>query len=152
MPKIHQSAYDQLRQHSEAAYPHECCGILLGSKDGIITQAIPVPNVSPTPKNHYQIHPKDLIYTQKSAHQNGGEILGFYHSHPDSRAVHPAAPSSTDLAEAHWLGCSYVITSVQNGRAIETRSFVLSGSHEEDKRFEPETIAIIPSQITSALS
>lgn len=45
----------------------------------------------------------------------------------------------TDLAEAHWLLCSYVITRVSEGAAAETRSYRLEGS-EEDKRFVEEPI------------
>ncbi len=48
----------------------------------------------------------------------------------------------TDFAEAHWLGCSYVITAVEQGRAAVTNSFMLAGATEEDKRFESETIEV----------
>jgi proteasome lid subunit RPN8/RPN11 len=65
-------------------------------------------------------------------------IAGFYHSHPD----HPAQWSQTDLAEAHWLGCSYVITAVAKGRTVATNSFRLAGDTEENKRFEPEQINV----------
>ena len=68
--------------------------------------------------------------------------MGFYHSHPD----HPALWSPTDLAEAHWLGSSYVITSVAGGAAAETRSFDLAGSGEEDKDFQPEDIRLTDSR------
>ena len=63
--------------------------------------------------------------------QAGHEIVGFYHSHPD----HPALWSATDLADAHWPGCSYVIISVENRRAVRTNSFLLLGQ-DEAKRFE----------------
>jgi hypothetical protein len=66
-------------------------------------------------------------------------IGGFYHSHPD----HPAQWSPTDFAEAHWLGCSYVITAVAQGKATVTNSFLLAGVTEEDKRFENENIELI---------
>jgi hypothetical protein len=47
---------------------------------------------------------------------------------------------ATDLAEAHWLGCSYVITAVAQGQSdCQTNSFYLAGDTEEDKRFEQET-------------
>ena len=65
-------------------------------------------------------------------------IAGFYHSHPD----HPAQWSQTDLAEAHWLGCSYVITAVAKGVAAQTNSFRLAGDTEENKRFELEQIEV----------
>ena len=147
MLQILQSAYEALRQHSEAAYPNECCGILLGqSSPGmrIVTRTVPVPNTSPTPKNHYEIAPRDLIRILRAAHQSGEEILGFYHSHPD----HPAAPSPTDLTEAHWLGCSYLITCVRDGHASQTNSFRLEGASEDDKYFESEEIAVIPSAVS----
>lgn len=67
------------------------------------------------------------------------EIVGFYHSHPD----HPAQPSPTDLEHAHWIGCSYVITSVEQGNATDTQSFCLSGSREEDKKFLSELVVVV---------
>jgi proteasome lid subunit RPN8/RPN11 len=66
------------------------------------------------------------------------EIVGFYHSHPD----HPAQPSPTDLEHAHWIGYSYVITSVTQGEATDTRSFLLSGPKEEDKSLAEEALVI----------
>ena len=66
------------------------------------------------------------------------EIAGFYHSHPD----HAAQWSLTDLAEAHWLGCCYIITSVAKGKAGATNSFLLTGESEEEKRFEQHVIEV----------
>jgi proteasome lid subunit RPN8/RPN11 len=68
----------------------------------------------------------------------GEDIVGFYHSHPD----HPARWSQTDLAEAHWIGCSYVITSVEKGKAVLTNSFELAGTDENDKKFVDEKIDV----------
>jgi proteasome lid subunit RPN8/RPN11 len=48
----------------------------------------------------------------------GEDVVGFYHSHPD----HPAQLSKTDHEEAHWIGCSYVITSVEKGNAATTNA------------------------------
>jgi len=137
-----QSIYDQIRRHGEVAYPYECCGILLGQfNDGTVTthtvsHAVPVPNASATPARHYEIGSKDLILVMREARAAGCEIVGFYHSHPD----HPAQPSATDLREAHWLGCSYVITAVIQGRATATRAFLLTGKSEEDKGFAEEEL------------
>jgi proteasome lid subunit RPN8/RPN11 len=91
-----------------------------------------------SPRNRYEIDPAELVRIAEQAHGRGLEIAGFYHSHPG----HPAQPSSTDLAEAHWLGCSYVITEVDRARAALTRAFLLAGTWEEDKHFEPQTILI----------
>jgi proteasome lid subunit RPN8/RPN11 len=89
--------------------------------------------------NRYQIAPVELVKVEREARRQGLEIAGFYHSHPD----HPAQWSLTDLEEAHWLGCSYVITAVARGKATETNSFLLTGNTEEDKRFEPQAVEVI---------
>jgi len=88
--------------------------------------------------NRYNIDPKDLIRIQREGRERGEDIIGFYHSHPD----HPARWSSTDLAEAHWFGCSYVITGVEKGKAVLTNSFELIGSDENDKKLVDEKIEI----------
>ena len=88
--------------------------------------------------NRYHISPIELIRIQKQARTAGLDIVGFYHSHPD----HPAQWSTTDIAEAHWLGCSYVITRVAVGKADLTNSFLLRGTAEDDKHFEDESIEI----------
>jgi proteasome lid subunit RPN8/RPN11 len=80
----------------------------------------------------------ELVRIEREARRQGLEIAGFYHSHPD----HPAQWSATDLAEAHWLGCSYVITAVERGKAAATNSFLLDGTTEEDKHFEQQVIEI----------
>ena len=142
MLKIPAPIYDQIRQHGEAAYPNECCGILLGILDDAcktVTQAIPTENSSATPANHYRIAPSDLIQTLREIRSSGLEIAGFYHSHPG----HPAQPSTTDLTEAHWLGCSYLITTIVQGRATDTHAFHLAGRNEEDKYFDQEEILIL---------
>jgi len=78
------------------------------------------------------------VKIEREARKQGLGIAGFYHSHPD----HPAHWSLTDLSEAHWLGCSYVITAVAKGKATVTNSFQLAGATEEEKHFEQEAIAI----------
>ena len=91
-------------------------------------------------KDSYEIDPGELVRIQRDARARGLDILGFYHSHPD----HPACWSPTDLEEAYWLGCSYVITSIENGRAQLTRAFFLTGSRVEDKVFVEEELVIEP--------
>ena len=142
MLKISQSAYVSLRQHGEETYPHECCGVLLGRFDDdsesvskTVSRVARCGNTrEDSPHNRYHIDPRDLIRIQREGRERGEEIVGFYHSHPD----HPAQWSPTDLAEAHWFGCSYVITSVEKGKATITNSFELMGSDEDDKKFVDE--------------
>jgi proteasome lid subunit RPN8/RPN11 len=140
--KINEPVYRQLREHGEETYPHECCGVLLGKAlDNVneVELAVRAGNTrTDSAHNRYHIAPQELIAIQRQARERDLDIVGFYHSHPD----HPARWSSTDLNEAHWFGCSYVITSVDKGKAQQTNSFYLAGAGEDDKRFEDEEIAL----------
>jgi proteasome lid subunit RPN8/RPN11 len=143
MLKIPQSVYDSLRQHGEETYPHECCGVLLGQMDDdgerTVTSVARAGNTrTDSAHNRYNIDPKELIRIQREGRERGEDIIGFYHSHPD----HPAQWSQTDLAEAHWFGCSYVITSVEKGKAVLTNAFELTGSDENDKKLADEKIGV----------
>ena len=134
--------FEAIRTHGEETYPHECCGVLLGKSgpDGWrVESAVRAGNTrTDSAHNRYHIAPVELVKIQCEASKQGLDIAGFYHSHPD----HPAQWSPTDFAEAHWIGCSYVITAVARGKAEVTNSFLLAGTSEEDKRFENETIAV----------
>lgn len=142
MLKIASSDYDALRRHGKESYPHECCGILLGAVQGetrIVQAVIRCTNThKDAPQTHYEIDPRELIRAQRDARERDLEVVGFYHSHPE----HPARWSPTDLEHAHWIGCSYVITSIENGSATQTNSFVLTGSREEDKAFVEEELTV----------
>jgi proteasome lid subunit RPN8/RPN11 len=154
MLRIGQTQFDAIRRDGEEAYPNECCGVLLGymADDGnTVMDAVSAENTrSDSAHNRYHIAPQELIRIQQQARRRGLDIVGFYHSHPD----HPAEWSKTDLEEAHWIGCSYVITRVTGNatdeaeplvrcRAMETNSFLLAGTGEEDKRLERQPIEVV---------
>jgi proteasome lid subunit RPN8/RPN11 len=146
MLTISYANYELLRAHGERTYPHECCGVLLGHTKGDTNAVLAIVEAGNTrtdsAHNRYHIAPAELIKIQREARKQSYDIVGFYHSHPD----HPAQWSPTDFAEAHWLGCSYIITRVvgKNGpaKSEDTNAFHLTGTSEEDKRFEDEPIEI----------
>ncbi|MGD0798747.1 MAG: M67 family metallopeptidase [Acidobacteriaceae bacterium] len=142
MLKLSFANYEALRAHGEETYPHECCGVLLGvaaPEGNQVREVIAAGNTRiDSLHNRYNIAPEELVMIQRQARKLGFDIVGFYHSHPD----HPAMWSSTDIAEAHWPGCSYVITSVEKGTAKVTNSFLLTGAGEDDKRFVDEPVEI----------
>lgn len=144
--KVSQELYDQIRAHGEETYPYECCGIMLGKAGDSGTEVQSLLRAGNTrtdsAHNRYHIDPRELIAAQREGRKLGMDIVGFYHSHPD----HPAMWSATDFAEAHWFGCSYVITAVDGnktaGKATVTNSFLLNGTGEEDKTFAPQPISV----------
>jgi proteasome lid subunit RPN8/RPN11 len=143
MLRIEYADYEALRAHGEETYPNECCGVLLGKsvtgESNHVQQIVRAGNTrTDSAHNRYNIAPQELVKIQRQARGLGLDIVGFYHSHPD----HPAQWSKTDFAEAHWLGCSYIITSVEHGKSATTNSFLLSGTGEDNKKFEDEAIQI----------
>jgi proteasome lid subunit RPN8/RPN11 len=140
--RLTSAVFAEIRAHGEQTYPHECCGALLGveSAEGwSIRASVRAGNTrTDSAHNRYHISPHELLKIERTARAEDLSIAGFYHSHPD----HPAQWSQTDLAEAHWLGCSYIITAVENGHAAATNSFFLAGASEEDKHLEPQQIVI----------
>jgi len=134
--------YDSIRAHGEDTYPHECCGALLGAstpEGWQVTAAVQAGNTrTDSAHNRYSIAPLELVRIERDARQQGLQIAGFYHSHPD----HPAQWSATDFAEAHWLQYAYVITAIVEGNAAVTNAFLLTGPSEEEKRFEQQSIEL----------
>jgi proteasome lid subunit RPN8/RPN11 len=101
-----------IRRHGEETFPHECCGALIGSGDRV-TSVVALPNTTEEgPRRRFLVRPSDYREAERRASEMGGELLGFYHSHPD----HPARPSQYDLDHA-WPTFAYIIVSVMAGAA-----------------------------------
>jgi proteasome lid subunit RPN8/RPN11 len=101
-----------IRRHGEETYPHECCGALVGAGE-TATAAVALPNTTEEgPRRRFLVRPSDYRMAEARASQPGGELLGFYHSHPE----HAARPSQFDLDHA-WPNFAYVIVAVASGKA-----------------------------------
>jgi proteasome lid subunit RPN8/RPN11 len=106
------SVESAIRRHGEETYPHECCGALVG-RDDCTTHTVALPNTTEEgPRRRFLVRPSDYRLAEQRARELGGELLGFYHSHPD----HPSRPSQYDLDHA-WPTFAYVIVAVAAGRA-----------------------------------
>jgi proteasome lid subunit RPN8/RPN11 len=114
----------EIAAHGERDYPHECCGLLLGhfAESGLknIIEIYPISNAreEAAKRNRFLIRPEELLRGEKHAANNGLEVVGFYHSHPD----HPAVPSAYDLEHA-WPVYSYIVVAVRAGAAADLRSW-----------------------------
>ncbi|MBI2759017.1 MAG: M67 family metallopeptidase [Chloroflexi bacterium] len=139
MLKISKDALTQIHAHGEQAYPDEGAGFLLGLENGSrdVQAIFPLTNSREDSARHnrYLITPNDYLKAELEADRLGLSLIGVFHSHPD----HPNRPSEFDRDWAQPF-FSYIITSVQSGKAIESRSWRLS---EDRSQFVEESIQII---------
>lgn len=136
MIEIHPDAAQIMIGHGQAAYPNECCGILIGSEspDGkrLAPLAVPCHNAyEGDQKDRFLIDPKDQINAERHARSLGLGVIGFFHSHPDEGAYF----SLTDLKN-HWPFYSNVVLSIRQGNFVEAKCFRVdidqSASEEEE--------------------
>jgi proteasome lid subunit RPN8/RPN11 len=133
----------QIESEGTAAYPNECCGILIGRdvteegvKRRIVDRLEPGKNVFEADEQYHRfsIDPLAQLKAERAAEKDGKVVLGFYHSHPD----HPARPSEYDRTHG-WPFYSYVIVAIEKGRAVDMTSWVLNDVTEQFDKQEITT-------------
>ena len=121
----------EIGRHGESHYPEEAAGLIFGAVDGETRSArgvFPLANVfEPEQRGRrYQINPRDILHAEDEAERLGLDVVGVFHSHPD----HPPTPSQFDLDHAvPWY--VYLITSVRQGVAAESRAWKLRDDHSQ---------------------
>jgi proteasome lid subunit RPN8/RPN11 len=137
MIKVPTQQLTEIREHGVRDYPYECCGLLLGrfGDDGkTVHETYPISNAreETAKRNRFLITPEELMKGERYARSRDLEVVGFYHSHPDS----PAVPSKYDLDHA-WPTYSYIIVSTSEGQSGD----LFSWEQEQDRsRFNEEKI------------
>lgn len=124
MINIHicEKATERMVLAARQAYPQECCGILLGKKEDSITVSDirKATNLVTGAQNrcHFEMDPMFLYQVEREIERSGLEIVGFYHSHPDCKAI----PSEQDL---HYMipGLVYAILSVTKDGVADIQYF-----------------------------
>lgn len=124
MIKLNERCVADIRSHGGRDYPYECCGLLLGSFTGdglkLVSETYAISNAreEEAKRNRFLIQPEELLRGERYARDRKLEVVGFYHSHPDS----PAVPSQYDLEHA-WPTYSYIIVSTASGGTGDFRSW-----------------------------
>ena len=130
----------RIHAHGEESYPEEGAGFLLGQDSGngarAVTSIFPLTNSREDEARHnrYLITPEDYLKAELTADKLGLSLIGVFHSHPD----HPNRPSEFDREWAQPF-FSYIITSINEGKAVESRSWRLT---EDRTKFDEEKILI----------
>src|SRR5262245_14998649 len=126
MIQIDNKNLTEIEAHAERDYPHECGGMLIEhfGPDGknTVVEIFPLENAREEEVRHNRvlILPKDVLKVERYARERKLDVIGYYHSHPEDRAV----PSQYDLDHALPVW-SYVIASVLKGNVEDIRSWVL---------------------------
>jgi proteasome lid subunit RPN8/RPN11 len=154
MLRLTPEAAAALAAHAEATYPDECVGLLLGSQEGdakLVVAVFPVENRwagqlelasdddAHSRRDRFYLDPRDYLRADREARARGLDLVGCYHSHPDS----PPTPSERDRVGAQALAgadFAFAIQEVRAGRAAALASWLLA---EEGARFAPEPVEVL---------
>lgn len=137
---IERGSWNRLVQHALDTYPKEACGILLNHSEKArhIREVYPTKNVSEEDQSRrYLVDPLEYLEADKRAEEQGLDICGFYHSHPD----HPSAPSEYDGKMA-WEGYLYLILSIRGGKFQDARAWIYDSDEEHFREvlFKPHPL------------
>jgi proteasome lid subunit RPN8/RPN11 len=123
--------WSPMLRHAMENYPEEACGILL-SHPQEPTHIIEVYSTKNTtvenPATRYTVDPLEYLEVDRWAEEEGLDICGIYHSHPD----HPARPSEHDRTLA-YEGYLYIILSVKSGTFDDARAWLYIQEFEQFK-------------------
>jgi len=141
--KLTPAQLDRIKRHGERTFPEECGGLLLGViEDGarVICDILPLENMRKDSRhNRVELDPRDYLRAEREAAKRDLGVWGYYHSHPN----HPAIPSDFDLEHAPFVEWSYLIVSVREGHAEESRVWTV----REDRSQFDEDVMIIEDSI-----
>ena len=105
---LSQSIKKILIQHAENENPNESCAILYGNGD-TVSDVFLTKNIEESPVN-FTISNDQLIKGYKIAEERKLDVIGIFHSHPNSEAY----PSSTDKKFMHSNPVVWIIYSGTN--------------------------------------
>lgn len=115
-----------VRYAAVAAWPAECCGLLVGRMEEAVEgrgrvwhvhRAVPSPNVA-APRHapqecndRFEIDPRVLFDTIRTARTAGDALIGHYHSHPNGSSE----PSAVDREAVHYPDHAWLIVAIADG-------------------------------------
>jgi proteasome lid subunit RPN8/RPN11 len=131
MIELGQKSIEAITAHAERDYPYECGGMLIGKFDTnnkTVIETFPLENAREEEARHNRvlILPTDVLKAERYAREKKLDVVGYYHSHPDDKAV----PSQYDLDHALPVW-SYVIASVVKGKTVDIRSWEMENDRSK---------------------
>ena len=123
---LNQEQIDILTEHAINSHPNESCAMLLGTHDDQqwnVKEVFLTNNMEKSETN-FTISPEELLHGYELAEKKHLELVGVFHSHPNSSAI----PSNTDEKFMKVNPVPWIIHSVINN---DIAAFVLDTSVEE---------------------
>lgn len=118
--------YARMLVHCRESYPDEACGLLAGAGDRVAC-LFAMQNTEPSPVSYF-MDPKEQFSAMKDMREKGLQMVGIFHSHPQS----PPYPSPKDVSLAYYDDAVYIIVSLVDRERPEVKAFrIVSGKIEE---------------------
>lgn len=119
---LRRSDYERILAHAQGGLPNEMCGLLAGTvapaddaagrrlATGTVEHVYLLTNIDES-NEHFSMDPREQLAAVKDARAHGWELLGNWHSHPET----PARPSDEDKRLAYDPTTCYLILSLEDG-------------------------------------
>ena len=104
--------YEKILKHCREGLPNEACGLIGGTIEGdkrYIKKVYLLTNIDES-NEHFSMDPKEQLVAVKDMRSNGLQLLGNFHSHPES----PSRPSEEDKRLAYDSKVNYLILSLMD--------------------------------------
>ena len=126
--RVRRDQLEHIIAQARAEAPNECCGMLAGRGE-VVEEVFPGRNKDHSPKT-YLMDPEDQLRAFRAMDERGLELVGIYHSHPQTEAV----PSRTDReraldrdGNALFPDAQYMIVSLRDAAQPQVRAFRITG-------------------------
>ncbi len=115
--------FNSIRDATRMASPQECCGLLVGRREGreIVLSAVhPSTNLAQEPERSFEIDPAIRLRLQRELRGSGQKVVGLYHSHPGGATW----PSHRDREAIFEHGLVWIIAAPRDGDLIDLSTWL----------------------------
>ncbi len=128
--------YEKMLAHCRAGLPNEACGLIGGVREGDVKEIKEVyllTNIDES-NEHFSMDPREQLAAVKDMRARGYELLGNFHSHPES----PSRPSEEDKRLAYDSSVDYMILSLMEEEPV-LNAFLI----DSDKQVTKDELQIL---------
>lgn len=128
--------YEKMLAHCRAGLPNEACGLIGGVREGDVKEIKEVyllTNIDES-NEHFSMDPREQLAAVKDMRAKGYELLGNFHSHPES----PSRPSEEDKRLAYDSSVDYMILSLMEEEPV-LNAFLI----DSDKQVTKDELKIL---------